>query len=94
MNTPDSFLSNMLAASTGSLTSAPSMYSMSAMSSTFSSSTCVTLWVSDWITTSIATYVLTNFFLFALGILNRFLGALKSQLEMKWKAQCDTSHII
>ncbi|KAF2848746.1 hypothetical protein T440DRAFT_519644 [Plenodomus tracheiphilus IPT5] len=87
-------MNNMPAPSSGSLTSAPSMDTMSGMSgmsSTFSSSTRVTLWVSDWTTTSTATYVLTIFFLFALGMLNRLLGALKSQLEMKWKAQRESA---
>ncbi|KAF1852031.1 uncharacterized protein K460DRAFT_269665 [Cucurbitaria berberidis CBS 394.84] len=69
------------------------MASMSAMgmSSTFSASTRVTLWFTDWTTTTTATYVLTIFFLCFLGIFNRFLGALKSQLEMKWSAQRDST---
>ena len=57
------------------------------MSSTFSTGTRVTLWFPGWTTTTTATYVLTIFFLFLLGIFNRFLGALKSQLERRWKAQ-------
>ncbi|KAF2023909.1 hypothetical protein EK21DRAFT_79880 [Setomelanomma holmii] len=60
---------------------------MSGMSSTFSASTRVTLWFTGWTTTSAATYFLTILFLFCLGMLNRFLGALKSQLERKWKVQ-------
>ncbi|OAG25316.1 hypothetical protein CC77DRAFT_1057098 [Alternaria alternata] len=63
---------------------------MSGMASTFSSSTHVTLWFTEWTTTTTATYVLTIFFLFFLGIFNRFLSALKSQLEMKWKGQHET----
>lgn len=64
-----------------------SMGAMSGMSSTFSTSTRVTLWFTTWTTTSPATYFLTIIFLFSLGIFNRFLGALKSQLEKKWQAQ-------
>lgn len=60
---------------------------MAGMSSTFSSSTRVTLWFTTWTTTTPTTYFLTIVFLFSLGILNRFLGALKSQLEKKWQAQ-------
>jgi hypothetical protein len=60
---------------------------MSGMAPTFTTSTRVTLWFTDWTTTTTATYVLTILFLFLLGILNRFLGALKSQLERKWKRQ-------
>lgn len=63
---------------------------MSGMASTFSSSTHVTLWFTEWTTTTTATYVLTIFFFFFLGIFNRFLSALKSQLEMKWKGQHET----
>jgi len=33
------------------------------------------------------TYVLAIFLLFFLGVLNRFLGALKSQLEKRWNTQ-------
>ncbi|RAR01559.1 ctr copper transporter family protein [Stemphylium lycopersici] len=60
---------------------------MSGMASTFSTSTKVTLWFTEWTTTTTATYVLAIFFLFFLGIFNRFLGALKSRLERRWKMQ-------
>ncbi|KAL6703579.1 hypothetical protein ACN47E_009524 [Coniothyrium glycines] len=63
------------------------MHAMSGMSSTFSASTRVTLWFADWTTTSTAAYALAIFFLFSLGMCNRFLGALRSQLERKWKDQ-------
>ncbi|CAO2650895.1 Nn.00g091920.m01.CDS01 [Neocucurbitaria sp. VM-36] len=66
------------------------MDGMSGMSSTFSASTRVTLWFTDWTTETIATYVLAVFFLFFLGIFNRFLGALKTQLERKWTVQRDS----
>ncbi|KAF2004687.1 Ctr copper transporter [Amniculicola lignicola CBS 123094] len=58
---------------------------MAAMSSTFSTATTVTLWFTNWTTTTPATYFLTILFLFSLGLLNRFLGALKSQLERRWR---------
>ncbi|KAG9185172.1 hypothetical protein G6011_07716 [Alternaria panax] len=78
------------ATSTGARThmgaqSSISPMNMSGMASTFSSSTRVTLWFTEWTTTTTATYVLTIFFLLFLGILNRFLSAFKSQLEMKWR---------
>lgn len=97
MGMSSSPMGDMPTPSSGPLTAAPTMdgmSGMSGMSSTFSSSTRVTLWVSDWTTTSTATYVLTIFFLFALGMLNRFLGAFKSQLEMKWKAQRESAQVI
>lgn len=75
------------ASSTPPMSSMSPMDSMSGMSSTFSSSTRVTLWFTNWTTTTTTTYVLTVIFLFSLGLLNRFLGALKSQLERKWSAQ-------
>jgi hypothetical protein len=67
--------------------SASSMPSMPGMSSTFSSGTRVTLWFTTWTTTTPLTYFLTMVFLFSLGMLNRFLGAFKSQLEKKWQDQ-------
>jgi hypothetical protein len=69
-------------------TAMPSMSSMDAksvMASTFSIDTHVTLLFTDWKTSTPAAYIFTIFFLFALGIFNRFLGALKSQLEQRWK---------
>jgi hypothetical protein len=58
---------------------------MGGMASTFSIDTHVTLLFADWKTSTPAAYSFTIFFLFALGIFNRFLGALKSQLEQRWK---------
>jgi len=63
---------------------------MSGMTSTFSTGTRVTLWFTGWTTTTTTTYVLAIFLLFFLGILNRFLGALKSQLEKRWNTQHGT----
>ncbi|KAF2866392.1 Ctr copper transporter family-domain-containing protein [Massariosphaeria phaeospora] len=54
------------------------------MSSTFSINTHVTLFFTDWTTTTPAAYAFTILFLFCLGLLNRFLGALKTQLERRW----------
>ncbi|KAL7773317.1 hypothetical protein CFE70_003281 [Pyrenophora teres f. teres 0-1] len=67
-----------------------SMPGMSGMASTFSTGTRVTLWFTGWTTTTTATYVLAVFLLFFLGVFNRFLGALKSQLERKWRMQRGT----
>ncbi|PSN61777.1 hypothetical protein BS50DRAFT_504095 [Corynespora cassiicola Philippines] len=58
---------------------------MSGMSSTFSFDTHVTLFFTEWTTTTPAAYIFTVIFLFFLGIFNRFLGALRSQLERRWK---------
>lgn len=69
--------------------SAPKMASMPGMSTTFSSNTHVTLWFAGWTTNTTTTYVLTIIFLFSLGLFNRFLGAVKSQLERMWSAQRD-----
>lgn len=73
--------------SAGSTTATSSMNAMTGMPSTFSSSTRVTLWFTTWTTTTPATYFLTILFLFCLGMLNRFLGAFRSQLEQTWQVQ-------
>ncbi|KAL6152782.1 hypothetical protein ACJBU6_07961 [Exserohilum turcicum] len=79
--------------SMGPQASMPAM-DMSGMASTFTTSTRVTLWFTKWTTTTTAAYVLTVFFLFFLGIFNRFLGALKSQLERQWQMQREVeSHL-
>jgi hypothetical protein len=70
----------------------PSARPMPGMSSTFSSSMRVTLWFPTWTTTTPAIYLLTVLFLFSLGTLSRFLGALKSQLEKKWQDERKLSH--
>ena len=75
--------------STGPMESMSATDGMSAMSSTFSASTRVTLWFTEWTTTTTTTYVLTMFFLFFLGLSNRFVGALKSQLDRKRTTQRD-----
>ncbi|KAF2829928.1 hypothetical protein CC86DRAFT_284757 [Ophiobolus disseminans] len=63
------------------------MHTMSGMSSTFSSSTRVTLWFTSWTTTTTATYILSLALIFSLGILSRFLGAVKTQLDRRWSEQ-------
>ncbi|KAF2108033.1 Ctr copper transporter [Lophiotrema nucula] len=60
---------------------------MSSMASTFSVNTRVTLFFTEWTTTTPGTYTLTVIFLFSLGIFNRFLGAMKTQLERRWKEE-------
>lgn len=67
-------------------TTMPTAASMSGMmASTFSSNTRVTLFFTAWETSTPVAYVVTLFFLFLLGILNRFLGAFKYQLEQRWR---------
>ncbi|KAF2179500.1 hypothetical protein K469DRAFT_595946 [Zopfia rhizophila CBS 207.26] len=70
------------------------MTAMSGMSSTFSINTRVTLFFTEWTTTTPITYVLTIFFLFFLGLLNRFLGALKSQLERAFNKSRNTNNTL
>ena len=57
------------------------------MSTTFSTGTRVTLFFTEWTTTTIAAYVATVICLFFLTLLNRFLGALKFQTERAWLDQ-------
>ncbi|OQD81774.1 hypothetical protein PENANT_c025G08626 [Penicillium antarcticum] len=54
------------------------------MASTFSTSTTVTLLFTGWKTTTPTQYTLTLLLLLLLAIFNRFLGALKFQLEQAW----------
>lgn len=54
------------------------------MMSTFSTSTQVTLFFSDWTTDTPAKYFGTLVFLFVVTLFNRFLGAWRSQLGHKW----------
>ncbi|KAF2263293.1 hypothetical protein CC78DRAFT_617732 [Lojkania enalia] len=63
---------------------ATSMSSAPNMVSTFSINTRVTLFFAEWKTTTPATYTLAIVFLFGLGLFNRFLGAVKSQLDRRW----------
>ncbi|KAF1966703.1 hypothetical protein BU23DRAFT_543953 [Bimuria novae-zelandiae CBS 107.79] len=54
------------------------------MASTFSTSTRATLFFANWTTDTPAKYFGTLIFLFAVTLLNRFLGAWRSQLGHKW----------
>ena len=67
-------------------TSVGKMTGMS-MSTIFSTDTRVTLFFTEWTTTTIAAYVATIICLFFLTLLNRFLGALKFQTERAWLDQ-------
>ncbi|KAA8645347.1 putative rhamnogalacturonase [Aspergillus tanneri] len=54
------------------------------MPSVFTASTKVTILFLGWTTSSTLSYLFTLIFLFLLAITNRFLAALKSQLERSW----------
>ncbi|KAJ5427163.1 hypothetical protein N7465_002233 [Penicillium sp. CMV-2018d] len=54
------------------------------MPSVFSASTEITILFTGWTTSTTTQYVFTLTFLFILAIFNRFLGALKFQLEKSW----------
>jgi hypothetical protein len=54
------------------------------MPAVFSTSTQITVLFTGWTTSTATQYVLTLVFLFLLAILNRFLSALKFQLEQSW----------
>lgn len=69
---------------TNSNTSTSSSNPMGSMMGTFSTSTTVTLFFSNWTTDTPAKYFGTLVFLFAVTLLNRFLGAWRSQLGHKW----------
>lgn len=54
------------------------------MSTIFSTNTRITLFFTEWTTTTAAEYFGTILALFFLTVLNRFLGALKFQVERAW----------
>ncbi|KAJ5171320.1 uncharacterized protein N7500_004103 [Penicillium coprophilum] len=54
------------------------------MPAVFSTSTQITVLFTGWTTSTTTQYVFTLAFLFLLAIFNRFLGALKFQLERSW----------
>jgi hypothetical protein len=64
---------------------------MTGMSSSFSTDTRVTLWFPEWTTTTPAAYAFTLIFLFSLGIFNRFLAALRAQLDRRWKTEVNSA---
>jgi hypothetical protein len=71
-------------------TPAAGHHGMSGMAQTFSVNTRVTLLFADWVTKTPAQYAFTLIFLFVLGLFNRFLAALRSQLERRWNEHSDT----
>lgn len=60
------------------------------MPTVFTASTKITILFTGWTTSTTTQYTFTLIFIFLLAILNRFLGALKSQLELSWSQ--DTAH--
>lgn len=61
-----------------------SSHDMPAMSSVFSTETKVTIFFTEWTTNSPASYAATVISFFLIAIFNRFLGALKVQLDRYW----------
>ncbi|KAJ5373092.1 Retrieval of early ER protein Rer1 [Penicillium concentricum] len=61
-----------------------------AMPAVFSTSTQITILFTGWTTSTTTQYVFTLVFLFLLAIFNRFLGALKFQLEKSWSQHPST----
>jgi hypothetical protein len=66
---------------------------MMGMATTFSTSTEVTLLFSGWTTNTPAKYFGTLIFVFAVTLLNRFLGAWRSQLSRKWADQAARARV-
>lgn len=64
------------------------------MSSVFSTNIRVTLFFTEWTTTTVAAYVGTIIFLFCLTIFNRFLGALRFQTERAWSGQIRSRNLL
>ncbi|KAF2682264.1 hypothetical protein K458DRAFT_342713 [Lentithecium fluviatile CBS 122367] len=62
---------------------------MSGMASTFSVNIRVTLLFTNWVTETPIQYACALIFLFILGLFNRFLAALRSQLESRWTEHAD-----
>ncbi|KAL5001702.1 Ctr copper transporter [Aspergillus recurvatus] len=67
---------------------------MMTMPAVFTTSTTITLFFSSWKTSSSFTYILTLLFLFALAFLNRFLAALRFQLEYAHSRSTESSILI
>lgn len=64
------------------------------MPTVFSSSTEITILFTGWTTSTTTQYIFTLTFLFLLAIFNRFLGALKFQLEKSWSQHTSTPQTI
>lgn len=60
---------------------------------TFSTSTNVTLFFSDWRTNTPAKYLGTLIFIFVVTLLNRFLGAWRNQLGHQWANQAAIARV-
>lgn len=70
-----------------STTPSPSTGMSMSMSTIFSTNTRVTLFFTEWTTTTILGYLATIACLFLLTLINRFLSALRFQMERKWSMQ-------
>lgn len=64
------------------------------MSSVFSTNNRVTLFFTEWTTTTVAAYIATIIFLFCLTLFNRFLGALRFQTERAWSGQTRSRNLL
>ncbi|KAJ5402407.1 uncharacterized protein N7487_008303 [Penicillium crustosum] len=64
------------------------------MPSVFSASTEITILFTGWTTSTTTQYIFTLTFLFVLAIFNRFLGALKFQLEKSWSRNTSSSQTL
>lgn len=64
------------------------------MSSVFSTNLRVTLFFTEWTTTTVAAYIATIIFLFCLTLFNRFLGALRFQAERAWSSQTRSRNLL
>jgi hypothetical protein len=64
------------------------------MPSVFSNNIRVTLFFTEWSTTTVAAYVATVIFLFLLTLFNRFLAALSSQIEQAWSEQVQSRNTL
>lgn len=64
------------------------------MASVFSTDTRVTLFFTEWKTTTVAAYVATVISLFLLTLFNRFLAALRYQIERAWSGQAQSRNML
>lgn len=65
-----------------------------AMASVFSTNIRVTLFFTAWTTTTVAAYAATVAFLFLLTLFNRFLAALRAQIERAWSEQVQSRNTL
>lgn len=64
------------------------------MPAVFSTSTQITVLFTGWTTSTATQYIFTLVFLFLLAIFNRFLGALKFQVEQAWAHNVSTPRTV